>query len=149
MPSVCPSHLFLISNLGIIDAHKYMFKTSHWPDHITGPTLERMLLHLIKNESNDQITFHYRVCVYSKAFFFLMKSDQSQHNSLTGQRLKESQREYKRVALASLGRLTFLSPPCLSLVQALLSGVGAATCFFLGQTDLLGHVDAILGKHVL
>lgn len=85
-----------------------------------------MILHLMGNESNDQITLRYRVCVYSKAFFVVMNSLHSQQDSLICQRLKQSQQEYKKIALVSLGRLTFLSPPCLSLVQALLSGVGVS-----------------------
>lgn len=108
-----------------------------------------MLLYLIDNEGNDQIALHYRVCVYSKAFFFLMKSPRPHHNNPICQRLKQSQREYKRVALASLSRLPFLSSPSLSLVQALLSGVCAAICLFPENANLVGDVDAILGKHVI
>lgn len=123
--------------------------SSHWPDHITDSTLESMLLHLIENENIDSIGLQYRVCVYSKAFFLSMHSSQSQNNQAVKQRVTQSQNEYKRIALASLGRLSFLTPPSLSLVQALLSGVSAAIYLILENANFQGHVNAIPGKYVL
>ena len=144
-----PSHCTLTAESGTLDAPETDAKTFHWPDHITGSTLERMLLYLIENEGDDQITLHYRICVYTKAFFFLIKSPQHHYSKAVCERLKQSEREYKRVALASLGRLPFLSSPSLSLIQALLSGVGTTTSFLSENANFAGDVDAILGEHVV
>ncbi|PLB45069.1 hypothetical protein P170DRAFT_513133 [Aspergillus steynii IBT 23096] len=140
--STAPEMLYMMLP-GIIDEHEYGSKTIHWPDHITGPTLQKMLLYLIDDGQNDKIALHYRVCVYSKAFFFLMKSH-FQHNDAIFQRLKQSQREYKNIALASLARLTFLSPPCLSLVQALLSG--AMLMQYLGNMSYSWNLTAFASR---
>ncbi|KAJ5519155.1 hypothetical protein N7453_001577 [Penicillium expansum] len=55
-----PPELLYMMLPGTFDAHETDSKTFHWPDHITGPTLQRMLLYLIDNEGNDQTALHYR-----------------------------------------------------------------------------------------
>ncbi|OQE35437.1 hypothetical protein PENCOP_c013G06853 [Penicillium coprophilum] len=98
------------------------YKQLHWPDHISSPTLENMILCLVENRGDEHLRLHYRVCVYTKAFFSALKWSQIYHSPAVLQRLEKSQRQYKAIALAALCRVHFLSPPSLSLVQALLSG---------------------------
>ncbi|CAG8401221.1 unnamed protein product [Penicillium salamii] len=97
-------------------------KHLHWPDHISSHALEKMILCLVENEGDEDCRLYYRVCVYTKAFFCALKWFQVYRSPTIRRRLELSQRQYKAFALAALRRLHFLSPPSLSLVQALLSG---------------------------
>ncbi|OQE02186.1 hypothetical protein PENVUL_c040G02293 [Penicillium vulpinum] len=98
------------------------YKHLHWPDHISSPTLKKMIISLVENEGDEHCRLHYRVCVYTKAFFCALKWSQVYRSPTVLQRLEKSQRQYKATTLAALCRIHFLSPPSLSLVQALLSG---------------------------
>lgn len=98
-------------------------KHLHWPDHISSRALEKMILCLVENEGDENCRLHYRVCVYTKAFFCALKWSQVYRSPTIRQRLEISQRQYKAIVLAGLFRLHFLLPPSISLVQALLSGV--------------------------
>ncbi|KAJ5165488.1 uncharacterized protein N7500_007318 [Penicillium coprophilum] len=82
------------------------YKHLHWPDHISSSTLENMILCLVENGGDEHLRLHYRIY----------------HSPAVIGRLEKSQRQYKAIALAALCRVHFLSPPSLSLVQALLSG---------------------------
>ncbi|KAI9926329.1 hypothetical protein MW887_004093 [Aspergillus wentii] len=93
-----------------------------WPDHISGIRLEEMFLALMDKKESADVLLHYRVCVYTKAFFYTLKRSRSNHSRHVSDRMDNSKNQYQEAALDALRRIPFLSPPRLSLVQALLSG---------------------------
>ncbi|KAE8338006.1 hypothetical protein BDV24DRAFT_166708 [Aspergillus arachidicola] len=98
-------------------------KGTLWPDHVSNPCLRDMTYALIARNENEQLLCHYRVCVYTKAISVISRWLLStETNTSIRSTLIESKSRYITAACRALDSIGFLSPPSLSLIQALLSG---------------------------
>ncbi|PYI07689.1 hypothetical protein BO78DRAFT_442994 [Aspergillus sclerotiicarbonarius CBS 121057] len=94
----------------------------HWPDHVSVKGLEHMSLSLAEGKLDRQTALHYRVCVYSKALFFLARVPQKHLSPWLRTHIKRTQDRYVMVAAKALDQINFVGTHSISLVQALLSG---------------------------
>lgn len=99
-------------------------KGTLWPDHVSNPCLRDMTYALIARDGNEQLLCHFRVCVYTKAISVISRwLVSTETNTSIRQTLIESKSRYMAAACKALDSISFLSPPSISVIQALLSGV--------------------------
>jgi len=84
-----------------------------------------MVLALMERKENEQVLLQYQVCVYAKEIFRISRWTSIRHDETFLKHHEHTLHYYKNMALAALRQINMLSPPTLTLVQALLSGVGA------------------------
>ncbi|PWY89625.1 hypothetical protein BO94DRAFT_565393 [Aspergillus sclerotioniger CBS 115572] len=94
----------------------------HWPDHVSVKGLEHMSLSLAEGKLDRQTSLHYRVCVYTKALFFLARVPQRLLTPWLRTHIKRTQEKYALAAVKVLDQINFVGTYSISLVQALLSG---------------------------
>lgn len=82
-----------------------------------------MSLSLAEGKLDRQTSLHYRVCVYTKALFFLARVPQRPMTPRLRTHIKRTQDKYALAAVKALDQINFVGTYSLSLVQALLSGV--------------------------
>lgn len=94
-----------------------------WPDHVSDETLERMGLAILEGSESEQVLQHYRIIVWVKA----ISAISNVAPLVSSERLKTHfgtlKKQYQAAALEELNSLALAAPPCLTLIQALLSGV--------------------------
>lgn len=83
-----------------------------------------MSLALVEGDVDEQTLIYYRVCAYAKATFFIARLSELERSKRLRDHFQSSRKEYEASALSALDHINILAPPSLSLVQALLSGVG-------------------------
>lgn len=83
-----------------------------------------MCLALVEGNIDEQTLVYYRICAYTKAVFFVARVSELGHTKRLRDHFQNSRKEYEASALSALSKINILAPPSLSLVQALLSGVG-------------------------
>ncbi|OJK01394.1 hypothetical protein ASPACDRAFT_1854771 [Aspergillus aculeatus ATCC 16872] len=97
-------------------------KHLHWPDHVSVRSLEHMSLSLAEGRVDRQTSLHYRVCVYTKAIFFLARLREQQMNGRLRNHVRMTRHKYTLAAFKALDQVDLSGTHSLSLVQALLSG---------------------------
>ncbi|PIG84501.1 hypothetical protein AARAC_009922 [Aspergillus arachidicola] len=99
-----------------------VMKRSFWPDHISLETLEKMCLSIMEDKADRQTLVCYRICVYMKAITLISRLPREDRSASVRRHLEQSKKQYEVEICRALGELDFLAPPCLSFLQALLSG---------------------------
>ncbi|GKZ48425.1 hypothetical protein AbraIFM66951_000486 [Aspergillus brasiliensis] len=94
----------------------------HWPDHVSAKCLEHMSLSLVEGKLDRQTSLHYRVCVYTKALFFLARFPQKHLTPWLRTHIRKTQDTYTSAVLKALDQINFVGTFSISLIQALLSG---------------------------
>lgn len=99
-------------------------------DHIPPKALEKMILQLLEGNANERTTNMCKVIVHFKAGLNLYASQLNvPRNPMVKKHIKEMQLRHLKAALAALDSVSFMAPPSLLLLQALLTGV-SAVCFY-------------------
>ncbi|KAL3440308.1 hypothetical protein BJX65DRAFT_316735 [Aspergillus insuetus] len=97
-------------------------KRSFWPDHVSFATLEEMCLSIMEEKVDRQTLVCYRICAYMKALNTISRLPRRDRSASVRRHLEQSKKQYENEIQRALGELDFLAPPCLPLLQALLSG---------------------------
>ncbi|GLA53949.1 transcriptional regulator family: Fungal Specific TF [Aspergillus niger] len=99
-----------------------IMKRSYWPDHISLETLEIMCLSIMEDKADRQTLVRYRISVYMKAVNMISRLPRRDRSVSVRRHLEQSKKQYEDEIYRALEELDFLAPPCLSFLQALLSG---------------------------
>lgn len=85
---------------------------------------------LLEENLDEQTTHYYRVCIYTKAVFFVSRLPAALYSERFRRHLQDSKKQYEAIILTSLSKIQVLTArPSLSLLQALLSGVSLEFVF--------------------
>ena len=112
--------------------------------HVSKPTLKHMGLSLLSNQVSTDERDIFIVCLSAAAHKFLVTILASgEHENQLTDHLQQRVSNYKRAALEALNRIPLVTTPSLSLLQAVLCGVGPHLLRYrhwpsvwLGQIDL-------------
>ncbi|EAU29690.1 predicted protein [Aspergillus terreus NIH2624] len=112
---------------GFLDKYSVVIEGSnetniHWPDHISGKTLETMVTRLLQDETDEQSHHQLSVCIYTKAVSHLYRLFKLSRNPTLKRQYLRSKREYETAGLYALQRIDVCSTPSLLLIQSLISG---------------------------
>ncbi|GKZ78305.1 hypothetical protein AnigIFM56816_001863 [Aspergillus niger] len=116
-----PLEVYLMMSKDISHQHSAQ-RHFYWPDHISIKCLEHMSLSLAEGNLDRQTSLHYRVCVYTKALFFLARVPQQRLGGRLRTHVRKTQEKYASAALRALDQINFVGTHSITLVQALLSG---------------------------
>ncbi|CAG8094139.1 unnamed protein product [Penicillium salamii] len=121
-PSDLPHEMFY--NLLGVNIH------SHWPDHISSKTLERICLVVGDGTASPQLARQYMLCILSKAVIFISRWLRSPMSQGLANSLEKSRNSYITSGLRCLHHIDFTRSPTLPMLQALLSGVSTSKFIF-------------------
>lgn len=99
------------------------YRHTHWPDHISSDTLERMCLALSNRTVSGQLAFQYALCVLYKAIIHISRWLRSCSSQALSNCLERSRKSYITTSLRYLSDIDFTRSPSLPMIQAFLSGV--------------------------
>lgn len=96
----------------------------HILDHIPQKAFERIALALMENNADKHTLNLYKVIVHFKAAVILCRREMQVVQSPEVQAyIKKAKNQHTHAAIAALDGVSFLVPPSLLLLQALLTGV--------------------------
>ncbi|KAL4874997.1 hypothetical protein BJY04DRAFT_172419 [Aspergillus karnatakaensis] len=124
-PRSIPAIEFLCWMLNDIGSDKFGAFISDYFRHIGKDTLKHMGLSILFNTASPSDTILYTVCVNSVAFKFLngtLGAEGDDDDELV-QRLRHSAMLYRETAKAALKKISLISKPSFTLLQAMLCGI--------------------------
>lgn len=93
-------------------------------DHVPPKAVERIGLALMEGNADERTNNLYKVIIHFKAAVVLYASNLGGQKSAEVQKhIKQMEYDHLSAALTALDNISFLTPPSLLLVQALITGV--------------------------